>query len=56
MRGTIAILSEAYSYASYRDRILCTKAFVEEVMNFTSENADAIRTLHDETRMQVIEA
>jgi len=56
LRGTIAILSEAYSYASYRDRILCTKAFVEEVMTFTAENADAIRKLHDETRMQVIEA
>ena len=56
LRGTIAILSEAYSYASYRDRILCTKAFVEEVMIFTAENADAIRKLHDETRMQVIEA
>ena len=56
LRGTIAILSEAYSYASYKDRILCTKAFVEEVMTFTAENADAIRKLHDETRREVIEA
>lgn len=56
LRGTIAILSEAYSYASYKDRILCTKAFVEEVMDYAATNGKAIMQLHAATRRAVIEA
>ncbi len=56
LRGTIAILSEAYSYAPFRDRVLCTRAFVEACMNVTAERGDEIMRLHDETRQRVIEA
>lgn len=56
LRGTIAILSEAYSYASFKDRVLCTKAFVEACMTVAAERGEEIMRLHDETRQAVIEA
>ncbi len=49
LRGRLAILSEAYSYISYKDRIFATKAFVSECLNFVHRNAaniaDMIRQL-----------
>ncbi len=43
LRNRIAVLSEAYSYASFRDRILATSRFVEENLNFIKANAPRIR-------------
>lgn len=56
LRGTIALLSEAYSYAPFKDRVLCTKAFVEQTMKFAAAHGDEIKNLHTETRVGVIEA
>jgi len=56
LRGTIALLSEAYSYATFKDRVLCTKAFVEESMNFAAAHAAEIMAMHEATRAAVIEA
>ena len=47
LRGRIAILSEAYSYISYRQRIEATHAFVSECLTFADENAGDIRQLLD---------
>jgi hypothetical protein len=43
LRNRFGILSEAYSYATFEDRILATSRFVEEVLNFAMRNASAIR-------------
>lgn len=43
LRNRIAILSEAYVYAPFKDRILCTKVFCEQVLAFTAENAMRVR-------------
>jgi hypothetical protein len=43
LRNRIAILSEAYSYATFKDRILATSRFVEENLNFINANAARIR-------------
>jgi hypothetical protein len=43
LRNRFAVLSEAYAYASFRDRILATSRFVEENLTYASRNADAIR-------------
>jgi hypothetical protein len=43
LRNRIALLSEAYAYASFRDRILATSRFVEESLNFIHANAQRIR-------------
>jgi hypothetical protein len=43
LRNRIAVLSEAYSYATFKDRILATSRFVEENLNFINANAARIR-------------
>ena len=45
LRNRIAILSEAYSYASFEDRIMATLAFVKENVHFAHRNASAIRAI-----------
>jgi hypothetical protein len=47
LRNRVAILSEAYAYATFEDRIKATSRFVEEVMNYAGAHADAIRKLTD---------
>jgi hypothetical protein len=43
LRNRIAVLSEAFSYASFKDRILATSRFVEENLNFINANAPRVR-------------
>jgi hypothetical protein len=43
LRNRIAILSEAYSYATFQDRITATSRFVEEVLAYAHANAGKIR-------------
>ncbi len=45
LRNRIAILSEAYSYATFRERVLASRYFVEEILNFAMRN----RSLLEET-------
>src|SRR5688572_30871234 len=49
LRNRIAILSEAYSYATFQDRITATSRFVEENLNYAHANAAAIRRLTDDS-------
>lgn len=43
LRNRVAILSEAYAYATFQDRVLSTKRFVEEILDWSVEAADRIR-------------
>ena len=45
LRNRIAILSEAYSYATFEDRITATNRFLEENLTYANANADAIKKL-----------
>ena len=45
LRGRLAILSEAYSYIPYKDRIFATKDFVTECLNYVHENSETISRL-----------
>jgi hypothetical protein len=45
LRNRFAVLSEAYAYASFRDRILATSRFIEENLNYIRDNAPTIRTI-----------
>jgi hypothetical protein len=45
LRNRIAILSEAYSYLDFRQRIAVTEAFVEEILRYTGGHARDILTL-----------
>jgi hypothetical protein len=52
LRGQMSILSEAYAYAPYRDRVLATLEFVREIMTYATENASRIRDLHERARAE----
>jgi hypothetical protein len=43
LRNRMAILSEAYSYATFQDRITATTRFVEEILDYAHANAATIR-------------
>ena len=45
LRNRFAILSEAYAYASFKERVAATRRFVEEVLTFAHDRADAIAAL-----------
>ena len=56
LRGQMAILSEAYSYASYKDRVLCTREFVREILNFAAENREQVIAIHTQAAHETTEA
>jgi len=43
LRNRFALLSEAYSYLPFEDRIKATRYFVQEALNFAGQNADRIK-------------
>jgi hypothetical protein len=43
LRNRFALLSEAYSYATFEDRIKATRYFVEETLDWARQNLDKIR-------------
>jgi len=45
LRNRIALLSEAYSYATFEDRVLATRRFIEENLNYAHARAGAIQKL-----------
>lgn len=45
LRNRIAILSEAYAYASFEDRVRATLWFVEEILDYAQQNAAEIRQI-----------
>ena len=45
LRGRLGILSEAYSYATYQERIEGTDAFVRQCVEHVRNNADGVREL-----------
>ena len=45
LRNRIAILSEAYSYATFEDRVLATLYFVEEILDYVHDHAEEVRRI-----------
>jgi hypothetical protein len=45
LRNRISVLSEAYAYATFEDRILATSRFVEEVVDYAAKHAPRIKKL-----------
>ena len=48
LRNRFAILSEAYAYAPFQERVAATHRFVEEVLTFAHDRADEIATLAEQ--------
>lgn len=42
LRNRVAILSEAYAYAPYRERVLASRAFVEHIISWSANNVSKI--------------
>jgi zinc carboxypeptidase len=45
MRNRFALLSEAYAYATFEDRIKVTNYFMEEALQFAHEHADQLKKI-----------
>jgi dipeptidyl aminopeptidase/acylaminoacyl peptidase len=43
LRNRIAILSESYTYASFKDRVRASKGFVQSICEYAAEHKDAIK-------------
>lgn len=56
LRGQMSILSEAYSYAPFRDRVLCTLAFTREILRWAAEHAEDMIAVHEQVRRDTIDA
>jgi hypothetical protein len=48
LRNRIGILSEAYSYATFEDRVLASERFVEEILDWVRSHPDEVRTTVNE--------
>jgi dipeptidyl-peptidase-4 len=56
LRGQMSILSEAYSYAPYKDRVLCTLAFVREILEYAAEHKQEVLEINQRARRETASA
>lgn len=56
LRGQMSILSEAYAYATYRDRVIVTREFVRAILDHAHGNHETIRALREQARRETVEA
>jgi hypothetical protein len=54
LRNRFALLSEAYAYATFEDRIKATNYFVEEALNFAHQNAARLKKVAADTDKEQI--
>jgi hypothetical protein len=55
LRNRMAILGEAYAYATFEDRVRASLWFVEEILDFAQQNATAVRrTVEEADRVSVV--
>jgi len=54
LRNRFALLSEAFAYATFEDRIKATGYFVEEALNFAHQNADRLKRIVSDLDRQSI--
>ena len=56
LRNRLSILTEAYSYASFKDRVLVTRDYCLAALRFVDGHRDEVRDLLDEARRKTIGA
>jgi dipeptidyl-peptidase-4 len=56
LRNRIAILSESYSYAPYKDRVLASRGFVKSICEYAAANREKIDKLLREARRDTVRA
>ncbi|HEY1861296.1 MAG TPA: DPP IV N-terminal domain-containing protein [Gemmataceae bacterium] len=50
MRGRLAVLSESYTYASYRERVMVSRSFIRSWLEYIAEHKDEVRKLIKEAK------
>ncbi len=55
LRNRMSVLLEAYSYASYQDRVLATLEFTRDCLLFAAERAEDIRLINDRAARDTVE-
>ena len=55
LRGRLAVLSEAYSYLDYKGRIVATKDFVSELLDYMTEHSEAVHKLLDAVDKELVQ-
>ena len=56
LRNRVSIISEAYAYASFKDRVLGTKAFCEQILNYAGDHKAELEKLVREADRRTIDA
>ena len=56
LRNRLSVLSEAYSYAPFKDRVLATRDFCLALLEFADEHRDEVRALLDDARRKTVAA
>jgi dipeptidyl aminopeptidase/acylaminoacyl peptidase len=56
LRNRIAVLSESYTYAPFKDRVLAGKAFVQSIFEYVAENREKLRKLLSAARDDAVKA
>ena len=56
LRNCLSILSESYTYAPFKDRVLGSRAFVKNIFEYTAEHKEQIRKLLTEAQAKTIKA
>lgn len=56
LRNIIGILSESYSYASYKDRCLASRDFARSIFDYAADHKDEIKKLMAQVRADTIRA
>lgn len=54
LRGRLSILSEAYAYISFKERIFASKDFISACIQYVSENDETVKTLLDEVDQEFV--
>ena len=54
LRGQMSVLSEAYSYAPYKDRVIATREFIREILRFVSENDSKVMEIREQAMRETI--
>jgi hypothetical protein len=54
LRGQMSVLSEAYSYAPYKDRVIATREFIREILRFVSENATKVMQIREQAMRETM--
>lgn len=52
LRNQMTVLSEAYSYAPFKDRVIATREFIREILQYVAENKSKVIEINQRARTE----